>query len=471
MKFYNTFGRSKQEFVTYRPGEVGMYVCGPTVQSGPHLGHGRCEVVFDAIRRYLDWKGYRVRYVRNITDVDDKIIAAAQDKEVAPEMLALDVTEQFRSTFRALRCLPPDVEPRATDHIDGMVSLIQELVQRGKAYPADGDVYLSVGAFPEYGQLSGRDPAQLQAGARVEVSPLKRDPLDFALWKAAKPGEPSWPSPWGEGRPGWHIECTVMATQYLGTSFDIHGGGSDLIFPHHENELTQFLGVERGDFARFWLHNGMVNLVGTKLSKSEGVVVDLDTAIKQHGGRAVRFAFLRTHYRSPLEYTPDLLTEAASSLSRLETLFTRFPAERGQPDPQIMHKFEQALDDDFGTPEALGLVFDTIREINRADAHTSAVLGAAAAGQQMLTILGLAPEPEELADDLVDIAADLEKLTTDLDLPLVQSPEQALAQILDYRQQARTRREWALADRIRDRLNQIDITIEDGNEGTSWHRS
>ena len=267
---YNTLGRQRQPFEPLEEGLVRMYVCGPTVQSAPHLGHGRCAVVFDVIRRYLAWRGLEVRYVQNITDVDDKIIANASRLGIPPEELAHDMANRFRSGYRLLNVLDPDVEPAATEHIPAMIAMIGHLVDRGLAYPGGGDVYFRVRGLDGYGKLSGRNIDELRSGERIEPGVDKEDPLDFALWKGAKPGEPAWPSPWGPGRPGWHIECSAMSAEYLGVSFDIHAGGSDLIFPHHENEIAQSEGASGRDFAKYWLHNGMVNLGGEKLSKVDG---------------------------------------------------------------------------------------------------------------------------------------------------------------------------------------------------------
>ena len=284
MHVFNTLGRRAEPFVPLEPGRVGIYVCGPTVQSRPHVGHGRAAVAFDVIRRYLVWSGHEVTYVQNVTDVEDKIIAAANAEGVDPVLLAKRNAEDFAVAYQRLGVQPPDVEPAATEHIAEMLELIQALIDNGHAYPAGGDVYYAVRSFDGYGKLSGRRIDELQSGARIEPGEQKRDPLDFALWKAAKPGEPTWDSPWGPGRPGWHIECSAMARRYLGDTFDIHAGGNDLIFPHHENEIAQSEAATGKPFARYWLHNGMVTLVGDKMAKSTGHVVDLLEALRPLAG-------------------------------------------------------------------------------------------------------------------------------------------------------------------------------------------
>ncbi|MFP5331363.1 MAG: cysteine--tRNA ligase, partial [Acidimicrobiia bacterium] len=346
---FNTLGRSLQAFEPQHPEKVGMYVCGPTVQSDPHLGHGRFAVAFDVIVRYLRWRGFDVTYVRNITDVEDKIIAAAAETGETTEELAARVAARFAEAFEALGVLAPDHEPRATEHIDGMIRIIERLIERGLAYPEEnGDVYYSVRTLESYGKLSGRKPDELRAGARVEVDEFKHDPLDFALWKAAKPGEPSWDSPWGPGRPGWHIECSAMSSEFLGDTFDIHGGGNDLIFPHHENEIAQSEGATGKPFARYWLHSGMVNLSGEKMSKSTGHIIGLHEAIAQYGGTAVRLFYLRAHYRSPLEFSEELVADAKASLDRIGRVLGR-TEPGGAPDVGVIARFVEKMDADFAT--------------------------------------------------------------------------------------------------------------------------
>lgn len=461
---YNTLGRETQAFEPLKEGLVRMYVCGPTVQSAPHLGHGRCAVVFDVIRRYLIWRGWEVRYVQNITDVDDKIIANASRQRIAPEELARDMADRFRTGYRLLNVLDPDVEPAATEHIPEMIAMIDLLVERELAYPGGGDVYFRVRALDGYGKLSGRNVDELRSGERIEPGVDKEDPLDFALWKGAKPGEPAWPSPWGPGRPGWHIECSAMSAEYLGASFDIHAGGSDLIFPHHENEIAQSEGASGSRFAKYWLHNGMVNLGGEKLSKSTGHTIDLADAVERHGGPVVRLFYLRAAYRSPLEFSEGLLAEAAASLDRLRAFVRRSPAA-SQADARPIERFVLAMDDDFNTAEALAVLFETVRDGNaRLDRGQDA-------GEQVAAVVEIAGV---LGIDLADVG--LDDLAGRLaDLAVLHgagpgSPEAVVEALVEARSRARAARDWSRADAIRRDLAGIGILIEDSADGTRWHR-
>jgi cysteinyl-tRNA synthetase len=449
---YNTLGRRLEPLETRDPGKVGMYVCGPTVQSEPHLGHGRFAVVFDAIRRYLEWRGYDVTFVRNITDVEDKIIAAANEAGETMKERAERMVAKFQATFDALGVREPDIEPRATDHIPEMIDLISRLIDRGLAYPAaNGDVYFRVRALEsEYGKLSGRNVDEMRAGTRIEINEAKDDPLDFALWKAAKPGEPSWDSPWAPGRPGWHIECSAMAGKYLGSDFDIHGGGSDLIFPHHENEIAQSEGADGVRFSRYWLHNGMVNLDGEKMSKSTGILVDLSEAIEAYGGIAVRLLYLRAHYRSPLEFSEALVSEANDALERIRRLLERAPRESGvDPDEVVLDRFREAMDADFGTPEAIGVLFDAVREANRLLDAAEPAAGVVAAVDEIVEVLGIRPSERRASGGPSDYEVNA---------------------LVSARNEARSARNFAEADRIRDELAGMGIVIEDGAGGTRWHR-
>lgn len=450
------------------PDHVRMYVCGPTVQSEPHLGHGRSAVAFDVIRRYLVWRGFRVTFVRNITDVDDKIIQEAGRRGMPPEELAAEMTARFRETFQALNVAPPDAEPAATAHIGEMLEMIARLEERGLAYPAGGDVYFRVREKEDYGKLSGRDPDQLLAGARVEPGEAKRDPLDFALWKGAKPGEPSWESPWGAGRPGWHIECSAMSARYLGIPFDIHAGGADLIFPHHENEIAQSEGAYGEPFARYWLHNGMVNLQGEKMSKSTGRLIDLAGAAARAGGAALRLFFLRAAYRSPLEFSPRHLDEAAANLERLRAFRRRSPAG-GTPDRAVMARFTEVMDDDFNTAEGLAVLFEAVREGNvRLDQGRPAD-GLAAAAAEITAVLGVDLDGDDGGKSAAD-AAGLRALAGVYDVT-GDDAEQLLAGLVEARRRARESRDWATADEIRDGLSRLGIVLEDSAGGTRWHRS
>jgi cysteinyl-tRNA synthetase len=430
-------------------GKVGIYVCGPTVQSEPHIGHGRYAVAFDVIRRYLMRRGFEVTYVSNITDVEDKIIAAAVETGESVEELATEMAGRFANAFGELGVLAPDIEPKATEHIPEMLELIGRLVDRGLAYPSDGDVYFSVKTLEQYGKLSGRRPEELRAGYRIEVDEAKEDPLDFALWKAAKPGEPTWDSPWGPGRPGWHIECSAMAERYLGMGFDIHGGGLDLVFPHHENEVAQSEGANGNTFARYWLHNGMVNLGGEKMAKSEGRIVDLESVIEEHGGRALRMLYVRAHYRSPIEYSEELLADAKESLDRLDRFRERVTP--GEPDPTSLQRFTEVMDEDFGTPQAVSLMFDLIREGNRLVDEGGDASALAGAVEVIVGVLGL----------------------DDASLPALSSgglSDEEIKSLVEQRNLARAERRFADADDIRDRLGKAGVTIEDGPRGSRWLR-
>jgi cysteinyl-tRNA synthetase len=458
---YDTLRRELVPLETRETGKVAMYVCGPTVQSEPHVGHGRSAVVFDVIRRYLEWSGYEVLFVRNITDVEDKIIAAAAESGETMEALGSRMAAKFAAAYRGLGVAEPDVEPRATGHIPEIITLIQRLIDKGLAYPGDGDVYFSVRAKDGYGKLSGVDPDQLRAGARIEVGESKLDPLDFVLWKGAKPGEPTWDSPWGPGRPGWHIECSAMAGKYLGDGFDIHGGGTDLIFPHHENEIAQSEGVSGSSFARYWLHNGMVNLEGEKMAKSTGRVVDLASILQTHGGRSLRLLYLKAHYRSPLDYSPELLEEAEEALARLDRFRGRVTP--GDPDQQAMEGLRRAMANDFSTPEAVSLLFDLVREGNRiidAGGDASSLSGAV---EVIVDVLGLdAPTPAQESDlELRGVAASF---------GLTGSGPEVIEALIAIRDRARAEGRYEEADSIRLALADAGVMLEDGADGTRWLR-
>jgi cysteinyl-tRNA synthetase len=449
IRIHNTMGRALVDFVPREPGKVGIYVCGPTVQSEPHVGHGRYAVAFDVIRRYLEWSGLEVTYVSNITDVEDKIIAASAELGEPVETLAVRMAARFSESFRRLGVRLPDIEPKATEHIPDMIALIEQLIDRGLAYARDGDVFFSVKSLESYGKLSGRRPEELRAGYRIEVDESKDDPLDFALWKGMKPGEPHWESPWGPGRPGWHIECSAMATRYLGMGFDIHGGGIDLLFPHHENEIAQSEGVAGDTFARYWLHNGLVNLGGEKMAKSTGRLVDLESILDRSGGRALRLLYVRAHYRSPIEYSDELLADATESLERLERFRER--ATPGTPDAAALETFREAMDDDFGTPQAVSLMFDLVREGNRIIDEGGGASALSGAVDVIVGVLGL--------DDATGAPETTGILSDDEVRALVAS-----------RERARAERRFEEADEIRDRLADAGVTIEDGPHGSRWLR-
>ena len=430
-------------------------------------------MVFDVIRRYLVWKGWDVRFVRNITDVDDKIIANAQREGVPPAEHAVRITAEFAQGYRDLGVADPDIEPKATEHIPDMIALINRLIKKGLAYPRGGDVYFVVRSLPGYGKLSGHNPDDLLAGARVEVSEQKDDPLDFALWKKAKPGEPWWDSPWGAGRPGWHIECSAMAARYLGETFDIHGGGSDLIFPHHENEIAQSEGATGMPFARIWMHNGMLNLSGEKMSKSTGHLVDLNEANRRFGGLAVRLFYLQAHYRSPQEFSLELLEEAQAALVRLHRLLGKTLGVESTPDQEAISGFEKAMDQDFATPRALGWLFTAVREANRELERTGSAGPYAAAAWEMARVLGLedlsahSPSPFQERNRL---HAAVTAMATREGTDAAQDTATVVESLLRKRSDARLDGDYATADRIRDDLAVLGIVLEDSRDGTRWVR-
>jgi cysteinyl-tRNA synthetase len=466
MHVFNTLGRRAEPFVPLQAGRVGIYVCGPTVQSRPHVGHGRAAVAFDVIRRYLAWAGYDVTYVQNVTDVEDKIIAAAIAEGVDAQVLAERNAETFASAYRRLGVQPPDLEPAATDHIPEMIDLVASLIESGHAYPAGGDVYYAVRSFDGYGKLSGRRIDELWSGARIEPGELKRDPLDFALWKAAKPGEPSWDSPWGPGRPGWHIECSAMARRYLGETFDIHAGGNDLVFPHHENEIAQSEAATGRPFARYWLHNGMVTLHGDKMAKSTGHVVDLLEALDTWKPQAVRLFYLRTHYRKPLDFTGEALDDATASLERLWAFRRRVDGPAGgEPDPGVVETFRAAMEDDFDTAAALAALFDAVRTGNRLIDSGGDAAPQVAAYDLVMGLFGLAEE----ADSVDDLGEGLQRAAARFGVSGSSATELVEA-LMAARSAARDAGDWATADAVRDALAAIGIVVEDVAGGSRWHR-
>ncbi|MEA1050150.1 cysteine--tRNA ligase [Lamprobacter modestohalophilus] len=460
LHIHNSLTRRKAPFQPIEPGKVRMYVCGMTVYDYCHLGHARVLVVFDVIYRWLMRSGFEVTYVRNITDIDDKILArAAENGEAFGEL-----TERFIGAMHedadALGILPPADEPRATAHIDEIVAMIQRLIENGHAYAADnGDVYYAVASFPGYGRLSGKDPKDLRAGARVEVDEAKRDPLDFALWKAAKPGEPAWAAPWGEGRPGWHIECSAMSTCRLGNHFDIHGGGADLQFPHHENEIAQSEGATGEPFVNVWIHNGFVRVNDEKMSKSLGNFFTVREILERYQPEEVRYFILGSHYRSPLNYDDSQLDGARAALTRLYTALRGLPAAEPAGGEQSRERFTAAMDDDFNTPEALAVLFDLAREINRLrdiDPPVAAGLGA---------------ELRELAGVLGLLEQDPDAYLRGEGAARTSGPSDAeIEALIAARAEARRARDFAEADRLRDQLQAAGIQLEDGAGGTTWRR-
>lgn len=455
VRLHDTLAGRRVALEPRTPGRVSFYVCGPTVYDVPHLGHGRTAVAFDTIRRYLEWRGYEVTFVSNITDIEDKIIGrAAREGSTEPEVAAR-YEDAYWSEMDRLAVRRPDAIPHATGYIDRMLELIGELVASEHAYVIEGQgVYFAVPTYAAYGELSHRrlDDLLEGAGARVEVDEAKRSPVDFALWKAAKPGEPDWDSPWGRGRPGWHIECSAMSLDLLGEGFDIHGGGDDLAFPHHENERAQAEAAGH-EFARHWIHSGMVMVGGEKMSKSLGNFTTLGEAIDAHGGRALRVAVLQTHYRSQTELGPEEIAAAAKAVDRLDALARRAEAagvtSGADLDDATVAAFRHAMDDDFGTPAALAAVFDAVGRANSAiDAGDTAAAGTLLATVTALAdVLGVAVGSTATGDDDAEIDA-----------------------LVAERDAARANRDFATADRLRDELAARGIVLEDAPGGTRWHR-
>ncbi len=461
LRVYNTLTRKKEEFQTLEPGVVKMYVCGPTVYSDAHVGHAMSAIVFDVIRRYFEYRGYKVQHVMNFTDVDDKIINRANALGLDPFALGESLIRAFAHHLDDLNILPAGANPRATQTMDKILAMIQGLIEKGCAYPAaNGDVYFRVTKDPDYGKLSGRKLEDMQAGARIEVEELKEHPMDFALWKTAKPGEPAWDSPWGKGRPGWHIECSAMNLHELGEQIDIHGGGNDLIFPHHENEIAQSESFTGKPFARYWLHNGMLQLGGEKMSKSLGNLVTIKEFLETRDGDVMRMLVLTGSYRAPLAFTDEALDSAERSLERIKSGFRPASAgAKGMPAGSaaelasqaeaIQQAFTEAMDDDFNTASALAALFELVKAVNTArdQGATDEQLTPARKTLRLLTgVLGL-----RLAEKTGAGGAD-----RFIDL------------LVEVRSEIRRQKLWALSDLVRDRLKELGVTIEDSKEATSW---
>jgi cysteinyl-tRNA synthetase len=459
LQIYNSLTRRKEPFRPIEPGKLRMYVCGMTVYDYCHLGHARVWVVFDVAVRYLRSRGLEVTYVRNITDIDDKIIARAAEHGESVDALTGRFIAAMHEDAAALDVLEPDLEPRATESMDAIIAMIEELIERRHAYQSEGgDVYYDVSSFPEYGRLSGKAIAELRAGARVEVNEAKDDPLDFVLWKAAKAGEPSWDSPWGPGRPGWHIECSAMSTQHLGNHFDIHGGGMDLQFPHHENEIAQSEGANGEPFVNCWMHNGFVRVDEEKMSKSLGNFFTVREVLERYAPEEVRYFIVSSHYRSPLNYGDEQLDKARAALKRLYTALRGLPAAEEAEGGDYEARFNTAMDDDFNTPEALSVLFDLAHAINRERSRDPGRAAALAVLLRRLgTVLGLLQaDPEAYLQAGVGEGA----------------PEDAqIEALIAQRRRAREARDFAEADRIRDALAAQGVVLEDGPEGTTWRRA
>jgi cysteinyl-tRNA synthetase len=468
-RVFNTLTRGKESLIPLHAGEMRIYVCGVTVYDLCHIGHGRSGIVFDVMRRYLKHRGHTVKFVKNFTDIDDKIIRKANLEGVSAQEISERYIQEYRTDMASLGIAPADIEPKATDHVGPMIALIERLIARGVAYAIEGDVYFEARRFPGYGRLSGKNLDELRAGARVEVDERKRDPVDFALWKATKPGEPSWKSPWGQGRPGWHIECSAMAMQYLGETLDVHGGGEDLIFPHHENEIAQSEAATGKPFARCWLHNGFVNLAAEKMSKSLGNTLTIKDLVRRHDPEALRLYLLGTHYRHPVEFADERIGEAGRALARLRSLKEEADrlASRGTPAPGpdgglfdelAAHRarFEAAMDDDFNTPQALGVLFDLARLLH--GAREQVAQGTSGAGAFLLGV-----------GELVMLARSLGLLEAARREVAVDPQRKARIESLVYlRQEARRQRDFAEADRLREELARLGVILEDTRDGTTW---
>ena len=465
LKIYNTLSRKKVEFAPFKDGEVRMYVCGVTVYDLCHVGHARALFTFDVVLRYLKFLGYKTTFVRNFTDLDDKIIKKAKTEDTEAKVIAEKYIKEFNRDSDSLGLIPPDKEPRATDHVTEMIHLIQQLEEKGLAYRVDGDVFFSVDRFPPYGKLSGRKLEELQAGVRVEVDERKKHPMDFALWKQSKEGEPSWKSPWGEGRPGWHIECSAMSVKYLGQPFDIHGGGADLVFPHHENEIAQSEGASDQMFARYWIHNGFVNINHEKMSKSLGNIYTIQEVLERFDAASLRHYILASHYRSPLDFSDQGIEEAEKGMDRIYDTVDRLnqlTPTKGEEamEESLLGEFRNEMDDDFNTPRALALLFEEIRALNRSldKGESSGLTARRNSLKKIGEVLGLIQVSPEMFWD--------RKKARWLHTRGISS--QVIEDKIRLRNLARAEKRWKEADKIRDELSEMGIALEDNPGGTSW---
>jgi cysteinyl-tRNA synthetase len=481
MKLYNTATRQKEIFIPLVEGKVGMYVCGVTVYDHSHIGHARSAIVFDVLVRYFRERGFSVTYVRNFTDVDDKIINRANELGKKPSSLAQEHIDSFNEDMKALYVMKPDIEPRATEHIGNMIKMIQLLIDKGFAYEVDGDVFYAVEKLDDYGRLSGRKLDEMKAGSRIDINDKKRHPMDFTLWKPSKPGEPMWDSPWGKGRPGWHMECSVMSNNYLGSTFDIHGGGQDLLFPHHENERAQSKAATGGEFARYWVHNGFLTVESEKMSKSLGNFIYIKDALHNYHPEVLRFFLLSKQYRSPLDFAKKDVLDFQAGLVRIYRTLQRVeeltgPVEgNGHPNIQgllaneqkkdYLNRFINLMDDDLNTAGVVGIIFDRIKELNR-----------------IMDDAGDRPSKEAI-DQLKDERAALQKVGAVLGIlnfkpsvfiSQIEKPsdidESEIEGLIKQRKEARAQKEWAKADEIRNKLKQMGIVLEDKEGVTKWRK-
>ncbi len=479
MRVYNTLTGKKEDLVPLAPGRIGMYACGVTVYDVCHIGHARSAIVFDVIRRYLRFRGFDVKYVRNFTDIDDKIINRAKQEGIGWDEVAKKYTEEYYTDMDRLGVGRADVEPKATEHIPEIIAIVRGLVEKGYAYVIDGDVYFEVKKFSDYGKLSKRDVDDMLAGARVEVDERKRSPMDFAVWKSSKEGEPSWESPWGPGRPGWHIECSAMTMKHLGESFDIHGGGADLIFPHHENELAQSEAFTGKPFVKYWIHNGFITIDREKMSKSLGNFFTIKEILGKFDPEVLRFFLLSTHYRSPIEFSDASLREAELSIDRYYTTLIRIDDFLKESSDKIkttaeekgfeetlsvfIDKFKEAMDDDFNTALALGLIFELIREVNK-------YLDARPSGRKAWELITRSSDLLSQSGNVLNIFNKKPEEWYDALMVTKRIPF-TKADILDrieQRQEARQRKDWAAADSVRKELEDQGIIIEDKKNGSTW---
>ncbi len=469
IKIYNTLTRKLEEFKPVKDGEVSMYVCGPTVYNYIHIGNARPAIFFDTVRRYFEFRGYKVTYVSNFTDVDDKIIKRANEEGISCEEVAAKyIKAYFEDTAKVNLKEEGMIRPKATEHIGGMIKLIKSLIEKGHAYESQGDVYFDVESYKdEYLGLSHQNLEDLRSGARIEISEIKKSPLDFALWKKAKEGEPSWNSPWGQGRPGWHIECSAMSHKYLGDTFDIHGGGQDLIFPHHENEIAQSKCGCGGDYARYWMHNGYINVNGEKMSKSLGNFFLLRDVLEHYDGRVVRLFVLSSHYRKPIDFSDAELTQAKTSLERIENALMRGKEavidvkadgsscmELKEQLAVAKEKFIAAMDEDFNTSMGLGAIFELVKELNKAVDTPINAEGAEVVKETVEYIINV-------MEEALGVKLKLETVVGNMTSELIEF-------ILELRREARNEKNWAMSDKIRDRLAEMGIKIKDGKDKTTW---
>jgi len=461
LKIYSTLSRTKEDFKTLEPGKVRMYVCGPTVYAEAHIGHAMSALVFDIVRRYLEYSGYDVNFVMNFTDVDDKIINKANELGRDPYELADQYIQQYKANLDALNIEPATKNPRATEDMPQIISMISQLIENGSAYVLDGDVYYDVESKPDYGKLSGRRLETMNAGARIQVDERKSHPMDFALWKSAKPGEPAWDSPWGKGRPGWHIECSAMNMAHLGEQIDIHGGGNDLIFPHHENEIAQTEALTHKTFATYWMHNGMLGLKSEKMSKSLGNMITIDQFLTEHPGDVMRLWVLNGSYRSPLSYSDEVIDQTEQAYRRL--LNAKKPALPGAAGlseekaitlqttaEQARQAFKDSMDDDFNTSAALAAIFELVRNINQArsdGAKEAQLLPAIQVFNELTGVLGLQLEEQSGSGNAADPFIDL---------------------LVSLRRDLRAEKNWALSDKLRNELKALGVILEDSKDGTTW---